>query len=132
MTSSSRLVSFSMLAIFFGAGTASAATLPIEHGFYVLEGVECRDAPLAALFEYKDNQFSYPHAAQCRSEIAGQEGASYLVNETCSAEGDGTPARPISTSSRYQILSRTRLVVTKLNAGDQTLRAYRFCPSVKN
>jgi len=117
------------LSLLFGT-SASAASLPIEQGFYVLDGVECRDAPNAALFEYKDGAFRYPHASQCRSAVVEHTERAYVVDEVCSALGDGTPSEPVKTTSEYKVMSRTRIVVTSLTASDREARAYRYCPAI--
>ncbi len=107
-------------------GTASqAATLPLKPGSYVLEGTPCKDPPFAALFDYDGRAFSYPHAAQCRSIVRAHHGRTYRIEETCSAQGDGTPAKPDTMSAIYTVLSRQSVAIRK--GQDKTSATYRWC-----
>ena len=96
----------------FSATMADAAVLPLRPGAFVLKGQPCANPPLAAMFDYDGREFSYPHASRCRSTILSHAGKTYRRRETCSALGDGSPARPITTVSTYEILSRTELRVS--------------------
>lgn len=109
------------------ATAASAATLPLKPGTYVLADRPCRDPAFATMFTYDGRHFSYPHASACRSLILSQHGHTYRVKEICSAAGDGTAALPTSTESTYEILSPT-----KIRANAQTHApslVYRRCPA---
>ena len=110
------------------AAGADAATLPLKAGTYVREGSACRQAPFAVQFNYASGAFSYPHATQCRSTIVRHQGRSYVVNETCAALGDGTPAKADALTTRYRVLSPSRVEVQKLSVADRTVAIYRRCP----
>jgi hypothetical protein len=106
------------------ATTADAAVLPLRPGTFVLMDQPCANPPFAAMFDYDGREFSYPHASRCRSTILSHAGKTYRRRETCSALGDGSPARSVTTVSTYEILSRTELRVS-----DTAHRGagYRWC-----
>ena len=104
---------------------ASAATLPLKSGTYVLANVPCHDPAFAAMFTYDGRQFSYPHAKACQSETLSRLGRRYRVRETCSAEGDGSAAAPSTTAAIYEIFSARRVSIDKQNGGKPLV--YRWC-----
>ena len=91
--------------ILLATGVAQAASLPLSPGTYVRADVTCDDPPFAATFDYDGHRFSYPHASNCRSTIVSRQGRTYRVRETCSALGDGSPARPDTNLTAYTIAS---------------------------
>lgn len=109
------------------ATAASAATLPLKPGTYVLADTPCHDPAFAAMFTYDGRHFSYPHASACRSLILSQRGHTYRVKEICSAAGDGTAASPTSTKSTYEILSPTKVRIDAQSHAPSLL--YRRCPA---
>lgn len=109
------------------ATSANAATLPLKPGSYVLADTPCKAAPFAAMFEYKGQGFSYPHASRCRSTILSHSGQSYRVKETCAAQGDGTPAKPVTLTSTYTVKGMTQVDVRK--TGTRATSPYRWCKS---
>ncbi|MGI4878436.1 MAG: hypothetical protein ACRYG4_13225, partial [Janthinobacterium lividum] len=104
---------------------ASATTLPLKPGVYVLAGSPCRDPAFAAMFEYDGRNLSYPHASGCVSEVVSHSGKHYTVRETCSALGDGTPAKPEIKVSTYTITSPKQVVVG--HRDDPSGSHYRWC-----
>lgn len=104
---------------------ADAAQLPLKPGTYVLAGTACNDPPFAATFSYDGRAFSYPHATRCRSAVAAHNGKTYKIAETCSALGDGTPARAHTLTATYTVDSRTRVEIRK--AGEKGRSLYRWC-----
>jgi len=115
------------LMLMFGAAAGSAATLPLRPGRFVLVGATCRDPALAAMFTYDGRQFSYPHATQCKSVVRSHREGAYRVVETCSALGDGSPAKPTTTETSYRVRSATHVRVSHSPADAGA--AYRWCPS---
>ena len=109
------------------ATCANAATMPLKPGAYVLAGTPCKDPAFAAMFTYDGRQFSYPHASQCRSTIRSRTGRKYRIEETCSAQGDGTPTPPSTIASIYVIESATQVGVMK--PSEHALSHYRWCPA---
>jgi hypothetical protein len=118
---------FCLPALLIASTAAQAATLPLKPGTYVAAGTPCKDPPFAAMFGYDGRQFSYPHAAQCRSVIRAHPGKTYRVQETCSALGDGTPTKPDTMSATYTVLS-PRTVAVNRGTGKDAIR-YRWCPA---
>jgi hypothetical protein len=112
--------------VLLGATAASAATLPLKTGTYVLADVPCHDPALAAMFAYDGRQFSYPHATKCRSFITSHRGNAYQVEETCSALGDGGAATPTTIKTTYIVLSPTQVRVSQAHL---VPFSYRWCPS---
>ena len=114
---------FALLAL--SATMADAAVLPLRPGTFLLKGQPCANPALAAIFDYDGREFSYPHASRCRSTVLSHAGKTYRQRETCSALGDGSPARPITTVSTYEIRSPTEVRVrdTAHHGAD-----YRWCP----
>ncbi len=124
----SRYACIITLGLALAAGGTAAATLPLKAGDFVREGTPCADAPFAAQFSYRAGAFAYPHATQCRSVVARRRGQAYEVRETCAALGDGTPATATAVTTRYRVLSPTRVEVTKRYGTDRAAAMYRRCP----
>lgn len=108
--------------------TASAATLPLRPGTYVLAGTSCRDPAFAAMFDYDGRHFSYPHATKCRSVIRSHAGRTYHVSETCSALGDGSATTPDTTQATYTIVSNARVHISHGSKDDAS--SYRWCAAL--
>jgi hypothetical protein len=110
----------------FAATAAQAAILPLRPGTYVLANTPCRDPALAGVFSYDGRQFSYPHAAACRSVILSHTGRTYRLRETCSALGDGGAAAPSTTVTSFRVMSATQVWVSHRN--NRFSSSYRWCP----
>ena len=114
------------LPLFLMLGTAaSAATLPLKPGTYVLTGTPCHDPAFAAMFDYDGHHFSYPHATKCNSVVKSHAGKTYRISETCSALGDGMATKPDTTQATYTVLSSARVSVSR-GAGTAA-SSYRWC-----
>ncbi len=128
----SRIVKASGIAsvVMFASAAAIAAPLPLKPGTYVREGVACHGAPFAAQFDYKNEEFAYPHATHCVTKITEHHGNMYKTTQTCSALGDGTPATPSSSAQEYEIISPSRLSVKQTIDGHEDKSTFRLCKAV--
>jgi hypothetical protein len=107
------------------AALSSSAILPLRPGNYVLTGQSCQDAPFAAMVTFDGRGFGGPHATHCTSAVLQQRGNDYRVHTTCTALGDGSPAKPSALVERYRITSQTSFE----RRAPGGLLAYRLCPS---
>lgn len=108
------------------ATAADAAVLPMKPGSWVMIGDSCKDFAFASQFDYDGNAFSYPHATHCRSVIRAHSGRSYTIDETCTANGDGSRADPFSHAATFVIASPTR-IVRRPGPGFEQPYEYRWC-----
>jgi hypothetical protein len=109
---------------------SSAATLPLKRGEYVLVTVPCKDPPLAAMFTFDGQHFSYPHASDCHSDVRPSGHHSYHVSTTCSTLGDGSPAAATTEVARYTVQSATRVIIR--NRSERSDLHYRWCSAPKS
>lgn len=97
--------------------------LILKHGTWVLQGVACNDAPNAAIFSWDGHGFSGAHSAQCVTKVMSQRGAAYRASTTCSALGDGAPAKPYTEEWQIVRKSATQVAITKAGHTD----SFRWC-----
>jgi hypothetical protein len=103
------------------AGLASAQErLPLERGWYVVEGTPCTRATDGTMVQFDGQGFARPGAA-CLTTGMRREGASYVVSSAC---------RLLATSEERRFdMHVTVYARTAFGIGDEAgQRRYRLCP----
>jgi hypothetical protein len=119
------LIAFAMTTL--GAASTQAA-VPITPGDYVRDGVQCQDAPFAALLKFDGKAFSGPHESNCTTSIVGRTGHQYRLTTTCRAAGDGSPQAPYTETQTVNVLSPSHFIFGhKTGTGAMDRAAYRLC-----
>lgn len=73
---------------------AAQPTIHLQRGVYVAKGTPCKDAPFAAMKMWDGNGFSGAHSGSCVARVLHANGATFAIEDTCSALGDGTATKP--------------------------------------
>lgn len=103
------------------AGLASAQErLPLERGWYVVEGTPCARATDSTMVQFDGQGFARPGAA-CLTTGMRREGASHVVSSAC---------RLLATSEERRFdMHVTVYSRTAFGIGDEAgQRRYRLCP----
>lgn len=110
-----------LLAALGAAGVAHAQErLPLERGWYVVEGTPCGRASETTMVQFDGQGFARPGAA-CLTTGTRREGASYVVSSAC---------RALATSEERRFdMHVTVYTRTSFGIGDEAgQRRYRHCP----
>jgi hypothetical protein len=110
-----------LLAALATAGAANAQErLPLERGWYVVEGTPCGRASEATMVLFDGQGFARPGAA-CLTTGTRREGASHVVSSAC---------RALATSEERRFdMHVTVYSRTSFGMGDEAgQRRYRHCP----
>ena len=111
-------------------GISAQAAVPITPGDYVRDGVQCRDAPFAALLKFDGKAFSGVHESDCATTVISRTGRRYALKSTCRAAGDGKPQTPYTEIQNVTVLSPTRITFShKAATGKIDSADYRLCPA---
>ncbi len=110
------------------ATTAQARILPLAPGTYVRDGVQCRNAPFAAMLSFDGKALSDPHSSACVTILLRRQGKRFGLSTTCSANGDGSPATPYREMQTVVRLSSTHMLFSHATgAGKSDTAGYRLC-----
>lgn len=71
--------------------------------------------------------FGGPHSSRCVAKITARHGRAFRVANTCSAEGDGTPATPDTERAWVTILGPQRFRYVRDVPGGRDAADYRWC-----
>lgn len=117
-----------VIAGLIGSGTAAGAggEIPLKVGDYVLDGTGCTDAPFAAMAKWDGVGFGGPHASHCKTTVLHRRGNVFDVETTCSALGDGTPARPTTWKERITVSGETSF---SRSVPGQVAKKFHWCPA---
>ena len=115
--------------LLFSAGVALAEALPaihLRHGIYVAAGNSCKDPAFAYMASWDGVGFGGPHDSKCIATVTGRQGNLLRFRNTCSAQGDGTPAPPSTDNGTVSLSSTTRFT---RSSGSPPARptTYRWC-----
>jgi hypothetical protein len=110
-----------MLAALGAAGSPSAQeSLPLDRGWYVIEGIPCNRATDTTMVQFDGQGFARPGAA-CVTTGTRREGASFVVSSAC---------RALATTEEHRFdMHVTPYGRTAFAIGDEVgQRRYRLCP----
>ena len=77
---------------FTSIAAQQTSEINLRVGDYVLAGVPCKDAPFAAMREWDGRGFGTPHETRCSAHVVGRDTSGLLIENICTANGDGSPA----------------------------------------
>jgi hypothetical protein len=114
---------------------ASSATpsqpsdIHLQKGDYVRSDVPCKDAPFAAMRSWDGHGFGSPHLSHCTVTVSGKNKNTFLIENVCSAQGDGTPGAEYRESGHLTVVDSNTYSFASDQGGKIHTTRYRYCAS---